>query len=239
MPSSRRVLRRRVRSMRPSRQAGVRKRLSPSAQAPCDGTRSSDQRRGQARRPPVVEHRLRRRRTAANVKRPAFATGSERVRSPGADQYRTSDRSGACASKIFRRAASLPVAERPNRGVRTSPDRRRRRSAGSGRRCSRRARCTGTRRRAEFVDRAEAPAGVARRGLRAASRRTTCLRLRARTRIVARRRSVSNGAGQQVVDRHVVPRDLAREPGDEPGEAGARAVGQAEDVDRRLDRAPR
>ena len=42
--------------------------------------------------------------------------------------------------------------------------------------------------------------------------------------------------GQQVVDRHVVPRDLARNSGDEPGEPAARAVGESENIDRRLDR---
>ena len=44
--------------------------------------------------------------------------------------------------------------------------------------------------------------------------------------------------GQQVVDGDVVPRDLPGEAGDEAGEARARAVGQAQDVDRRLDRRP-
>src|ERR1022692_2167075 len=44
------------------------------------------------------------------------------------------------------------------------------------------------------------------------------------------------GAGKQVVDRHVVPRNLARKTRDKAGQAAARAIGQAENVDRRLDR---
>ena len=46
-------------------------------------------------------------------------------------------------------------------------------------------------------------------------------------------------AGQQVVDRDVVAHDASREPGDEAGQPRARAVGEAEDVDRRLDGARR
>jgi hypothetical protein len=42
------------------------------------------------------------------------------------------------------------------------------------------------------------------------------------------------GAGQQVVDGDVVAHVLPRDAGDEAGQAGARAVGQAQDVDRRL-----
>ena len=45
--------------------------------------------------------------------------------------------------------------------------------------------------------------------------------------------------GQQVVDRDVVLRDLAREAGDEAGEPCAGAVGQAEMRERRLDRSRR
>src|SRR5262249_48930997 len=44
------------------------------------------------------------------------------------------------------------------------------------------------------------------------------------------------GPGQEVVDRDVVRDGLAREPRDEAREPGAGAVGQAEDVDRRLHR---
>ena len=56
---------------------------------------------------------------------------------------------------------------------------------------------------------------------------------------VARSRSVSNGPGSRLLIVDVVPRDLAREAGDEAGQAGARAVRQAEMRDRRLDRARR
>jgi hypothetical protein len=45
------------------------------------------------------------------------------------------------------------------------------------------------------------------------------------------------GAGQQVVDGHALRRDgRARHAGHEAGEAAARAVGEAQDVDRRLHR---
>ena len=56
------------------------------------------------------------------------------------------------------------------------------------------------------------------------------MRLARRLRARSHRRAQPIGverAGQQVVDRHVVARDLAREAGDEAGEPGARAVGQA------------
>lgn len=44
------------------------------------------------------------------------------------------------------------------------------------------------------------------------------------------------GSGQQVVDRHVAPGQvrLAGQAGDEAGQAAARAIGEAENVDRRL-----
>jgi hypothetical protein len=47
------------------------------------------------------------------------------------------------------------------------------------------------------------------------------------------------GAGQQVVDRDVARRQprLPRQAGDEAGQAAARAVAQAQHVDRRLHRA--
>ena len=53
---------------------------------------------------------------------------------------------------------------------------------------------------------------------------------------VPRRRSVSNGTRQQAVDGDVVDHGLARKAGNEAGEAGAGAVGQAQYLDRRLHR---
>ncbi len=81
--------------------------------------------------------------------------------------------------------------------------------------------------RAELLRRAEAAAGL--RRLRFRERRVerhaarACIGLGQLDQAVGLVR-----AGQQVVDRDVVFRDLARQAGDEAGQAGARAVGEAE-----------
>src|SRR6267378_1629835 len=89
---------------------------------------------------------------------------------------------------------------------------------------------------AEFLDAAEAArrvrlgAGLAQLLVAPAARLGVELEVRAQPVGVER-------AGQQVVDGHVVAHGLARQPGDEAGEAGARAVRQAELGDRVLHRA--
>ena len=125
------------------------------------------------------------------------------------------------------------------KAVRTCRGTCRRRAGCSGRRCSPRARCRGTRRR-----RRTRRAG--RSGPPESPRRpppcTSAIDLPvafARASIVVRSRSVSKEPGSRLLIVTLWARDLAREPGDEAGEPGARAVGQAEDVDRRLHRGRR
>ena len=138
-----------------------------------------------------------------------------------------------------------PVVEIDHRVLRRARQKRariaaRRRSRRSGRRCSRRARCTGTRtsRRTRRSCRSARPASRRAAACSVSSNDFALRPSRARS-IVARRRSVSNDPGSRLLIVTLCAATLRASPATKPVQAGARAVRQPENVDRRLDRGGR
>ena len=132
-----------------------------------------------------------------------------------------------------------PVVEVDHPGserVRTCPDSCRRRAAGSGRRCSPRARCTGTRRRRRTRRSCRSGRPDSLRAPPRAASSNDLPAAFARAAIVVRSRSVSNGPGSRLLIVTLCRATLRASPATKPVRPRARAVGQAEDVDRRLHR---